>query len=157
MHDLILILKRFIPPYKLRVTKSIIFNFLHAIFGSLSIAMLGPILKIIFNNEQDVTELVPFEFNSESIGQIFNYYITTIKYTYGPSTTLILIGVVAIVTTALKTGFAYLGAYELIYIRNGVVRDIRRKIYAKILSLPLPFFSEERKGDIIASMTGDVQ
>ena len=147
MHDLILILKRFIPPYKLRVTKSIIFNFLHAIFGSLSIAMLGPILKIIFNNEQDVTELVPFEFNSESIGQIFNYYITTIKYTYGPSTTLILIGVVAIVTTALKTGFAYLGAYELIYIRNGVVRDIRRKIYAKILSLPLPFFSEERKGD----------
>ena len=75
MHDLILILKRFIPPYKLRVTKSIIFNFLHAIFGSLSIAMLGPILKIIFNNEQDVTELVPFEFNSESIGQIFNYYI----------------------------------------------------------------------------------
>ena len=157
MHDLILILKRFIPPYKLRVTKSIIFNFLHAIFGSLSIAMLGPILKIIFNNEQDVTELVPFEFNSESIGQIFNYYITTIKYTYGPSTTLILIGVVAIVTTALKTGFAYLGAYELIYIRNGVVRDIRRKIYAKILSLPLPFFSEERKGDIIARMTGDVQ
>ena len=154
MHDLILILKRFIPPYKLRVTKSIIFNFLHAIFGSLSIAMLGPILKIIFNNEQDVTELVPFEFNSESIGQIFNYYITTIKYTYGPSTTLILIGVVAIVTTALKTGFAYLGAYELIYIRNGVVRDIRRKIYAKILSLPLPFFSEERKGDIIARMTG---
>ena len=83
MHDLILILKRFIPPYKLRVTKSIIFNFLHAIFGSLSIAMLGPILKIIFNNEQDVTELVPFEFNSESIGQIFNYYITTIKYTSG--------------------------------------------------------------------------
>ena len=157
MHDLILILKRFIPPYKLRVTKSIIFNFLHAIFGSLSIAMLGPILKIIFNNEQDVTELVPFEFNSESIGQIFNYYITTIKYTYGPSTTLILIGVVAIVTTALKTGFAYLGAYELIYIRNGVVSDIRRKIYAKILSLPLPFFSEERKGDIIARMTGDVQ
>ena len=64
---------------------------------------------------------------------------------------------VAIVTTALKTGFAYLGAYELIYIRNGVVRDIRRKIYAKILSLPLPFFSEERKGDIIARMTGDVQ
>ena len=63
----------------------------------------------------------------------------------------------AIVATALKTGFAYLGAYETIYIRNGVVRDIRRKIFTKILSLPLPFFSEERKGDIISRMTGDVQ
>ena len=146
MHDLILILKRFIPPYKLRVTKSIIFNFLHAIFGSLSIAMLGPILKIIFNNEQDVTELVPFEFNSESIGQIFNYYITTIKYTYGPSTTLILIGVVAIVTTALKTGFAYLGAYELIYIRNGVVRDILRKSMPKYYPYLFPSFPKSAKG-----------
>ena len=157
MHDLISILKRFIPPYKVRVTKSIIFNFLHAIFGSLSIAMLIPILGIIFNSQQDVIEKIPFKLDTETIKHLFNYYITQIKIDYGPSVTLLLIGSFAVLATALKTGFAYLGAYELIYIRNGVVRDIRRKIYLKILSLPLPFFSEERKGDIISRMTGDVQ
>lgn len=157
MHDLIAILRRFIPPYKFRVIKSVLYNLLHAVFGSASIAMLVPILNVIFNDQKEVTELVPFQLNVESISQIFNYYITSIKITYGPSSTLILIGCIAIFTTALKTGFAYLGAYELIYIRNGVVRDIRRKIYAKILFLPLPFFSEERKGDIISRMTGDVQ
>ena len=157
MHDLLSILRRFIPPYKMRVAKSILYNFLHAIFGSLSIAMLIPILGIIFSSQQDVTEKVPFALDTDTIKQLFNYYVTQIKYEYGASATLILIGGVAIVATALKTGFAYLGSYELIFIRNGVVRDIRRKIYLKILSLPLPFFSEERKGDIIARMTGDVQ
>lgn len=157
MHDLISILKRFIPPYKIRVIKSIIYNFLHAIFGSLSIAMLIPILGIIFSSQQEVTEKIPFQLDTATIKHLFNYYVTQIKIEYGPSATLILIGSFAVLATALKTGFAYLGAYELIYIRNGVVRDIRRKIYLKILSLPLPFFSEERKGDIIARMTGDVQ
>lgn len=157
MRELILILKRFIPPYKIRVTKSILFNFLHAIFGSLSIAMLIPILRIIFDNQNDVTELVPFAWDSKAITQIFYYYMTETKNTFGQSNTLIFIGIIAVIATALKTGFAYLAAYELIYIRNGVVRDIRRKIYTKILSLPLPFFSEERKGDIISRMTGDVQ
>ena len=157
MHDLLSILKRFIPPYKIRVIKSILYNFLHAIFGSLSIAMLIPILGVIFSSQQDVTEKVPFALDTATLKHLFNYYVTQIKLEYGPSVTLIFIGAIAIVATALKTGFAYLGAYELIYIRNGVVRDIRRKIYLKILSLPLPFFSEERKGDIIARMTGDVQ
>ena len=157
MHDLISILKRFIPPYKIRVIKSIIYNFLHAIFGSLSIAMLIPILGIIFSSQQEVTEKIPFQLDTATIKHLFNYYVTQIKIEYGPSATLILICSFAVLATALKTGFAYLGAYELIYIRNGVVRDIRRKIYLKILSLPLPFFSEERKGDIIARMTGDVQ
>lgn len=157
MHDLLSILKRFIPPYKIRVIKSILYNFLHAIFGSLSIAMLIPILGIIFSSQQDVREKVPFALDTATLKHLFNYYVTQIKLEYGPSVTLIFIGAIAIVATALKTGFAYLGAYELIYIRNGVVRDIRRKIYLKILSLPLPFFSEERKGDIIARMTGDVQ
>lgn len=157
MHDLISILRRFIPPYKLRVFKSVLFNFLHAFFGSLSIAMLIPILGIIFDSQHDVTEKVPFALDSKSLGNLFYYYITYIKYTYGQSSTLIIVGLVAVVATAFKTGFSYLASYELIYIRNGVVRDIRKKIYLKILSLPLPFFSEERKGDIISRMTGDVQ
>ena len=157
MKDLISILRRFIPPYKSRVAKSVLFNFLHAIFGSLSIAMLIPILRIIFDNQHDVTELVPFALDTKSIAQIFNYYVTEIKNSFGQANTLVFVGILAIISTAFKTGFAYLASYELIYIRNGVVRDIRRKIYLKILSLPLPFFLEERKGDIISRMTGDVQ
>ena len=157
MHDLLIILKRFIPPYKFRVTKSILYNFLHAIFGSISIAMLIPVLGIIFDNQREVTTSVPFAFDTKTLSHLFNYYITEIKVNYGQSATLVFVGLIAVIATAFKTGFAYLAAYELIYIRNGVVRDIRRKIYAKILSLPLPFFSEERKGDIISRMTGDVQ
>ncbi len=157
MHDLIHLLQRFIPPYKIRVAKSVIYNFLHAMFGSLSIAMLIPVLGIIFNNQEEVLDKVPFALDSHSLKHMFNYYVTLIKHVYGPSATLLFVGSIAVLATALKTGFAYLGAYELIYIRNGVVRDIRRKIYLKILSLPLPFFSEERKGDIISRMTGDVQ
>ena len=110
MRDLITILKRFIPPYKSRVTKSILYNLLHALFGSLSVAMLIPILKIIFNDQDEITELVPFHLDLSTLTQIFNYYVTLIKNTYGPSGTLILIGCFAVFTTGLKTGFAYLGA-----------------------------------------------
>lgn len=157
MRDFIVIFKRFIPPYKLRLIKSILYNILHAIFGTLSLAMLVPVLGILFSTQPDVTEKVAFTFDVKAIQQIFYYYVTHIKLTYGESYTLVFVGVLAVAATALKTGFAYLAAYETIYIRNGVVRDIRRKIYLKILSLPLPFFSEERKGDIISRMTGDVQ
>lgn len=157
MHDFILILKRFIPPYKFRVVKSVFYNLLHAIFGTFAVAMLSPVLGILFGTQQAVTENVPFAFDAATIKHIFYYYISQVRDAYGPGSTLIFVGLIAILATALKTGFAYLGAYETIYIRNGVVRDIRRQIFAKILSLPLPFFSEEKKGDIIARMTGDVQ
>lgn len=157
MREFFSILKRFIPPYKFRVFKSVLYNLLHAVFGTLSIAMLAPVLGILFGTQPDVTESVPFAFDINSLKTIFYYHITHARNVYGPASTLLFVGIVAIVATALKTGFAYLGAYETIYIRNGVVRDIRRKIFTKILSLPLPFFSEERKGDIISRMTGDVQ
>lgn len=157
MREFLFILKRFIPPYKLRVFKSVLYNLLHAVFGTLSVAMLAPVLGILFGTQPDVTERVPFALDTGSLKNIFYYYITQARDFYGPASTLLLVGLLAIVATALKTGFAYLGAYETIYIRNGVVRDIRRKIFGKILSLPLPFFSEERKGDIISRMTGDVQ
>ncbi len=157
MREFFSILKRFIPPYKFRVFKSVLYNLLHAVFGTLSIAMLAPVLGILFGTQPDVTESVPFAFDINSLKTIFYYHITHARDVYGPASTLLFVGIVAIVATALKTGFAYLGAYETIYIRNGVVRDIRRKIFTKILSLPLPFFYEERKGDIISRMTGDVQ
>lgn len=157
MREFIVILKRFIPPYKFRVIRSILFNLLQALFGATAIAMLSPIMGILFGTSEEVMTKVPFDFNFASIKDTFFYYITTFKHLYGASNTLIFIGVFAIFATALKTGFAYLASYETIYIRNGVVRDIRKKIYKKILSLPLPFFSEEKKGDIISRMTSDVQ
>lgn len=157
MSDFIIILKRFIPPYRWRLGKSIFYNILHAIFGTLSLVMLTPVLGILFGTEKDVTDKLPFAFDIDTMKHIFYYYVTQIKLTFGPSSTLIFVGFIAVFATALKTGFAYLAAFEMIYIRNGVVRDIRHQIFRKILSLPLPFFSEERKGDIISRMTGDVQ
>lgn len=157
MREFITVLKRFIPPYKFRLVKGVFYNILHAIFGTLSLVMLAPVLGILFAIQPDVTEKVDFALNLEALKQIFYYYITQVKVAYGPTSTLIFIGGIAIIATALKTGAAYMAAYEMIYIRNGVVRDIRHKIFTKILSLPLPFFSEERKGDIISRMTGDVQ
>lgn len=157
MREFITVLKRFIPPYKFRLVKGVFYNILHAIFGTLSLVMLAPVLGILFAIQPDVMEKVDFALNLEALKQIFYYYITQVKVAYGPTSTLIFIGGIAIIATALKTGAAYMAAYEMIYIRNGVVRDIRHKIFTKILSLPLPFFSEERKGDIISRMTGDVQ
>ncbi|MDL2252235.1 ABC transporter ATP-binding protein/permease [Odoribacter sp. OttesenSCG-928-J03] len=157
MRDFIVILKRFIPPYKIRLAKSILFNLLHAVFGTVSLIMLTPVLGILFGTQPDITEKVAFSFDIEVLKNILYYYITEIKNIFGASTTLLFVGCFAVFAALLKTGFAYLAAYETIYIRNGVVRDIRKKIFIKILSLPIPFFSEERKGDIISRMTGDVQ
>lgn len=137
--------------------RNILFNFLHAGFGAISIAMMAPVLGILFGTQEDVTTKVPWEMTLEALTANFSYFITSIKTTYGAPTTLIIIGGILVLLVLFKTSFAYLAAYEMVYIRNGVVRDIRNLIYKKILSLPLPFFSEEKKGDILARMTGDVQ
>ena len=158
MKDLLLLFRRFIPPYKFRLAKSVLFNLLHAVFGLFAISMLVPILEILFGGNVGVeVEETSFKMDVEGLKQLFNYHMSRIYQEQGAGVTLLLVGLVAVIATALKTGFAYLAAHEMIYIRNGVVRDIRRDLYAKILSLPLPFFSEERKGDIIARATGDVQ
>ena len=115
MRDFIVILKRFIPPYKFRVIRSILFNLLQALFGATAIAMLSPIMGILFGTSAEVTEKMPFEFSFAAIKDTFFYYITSFKHLYGASNTLIFIGVFAILATALKTGFAYLASYETRY------------------------------------------
>lgn len=157
MNDFLFILKRFIPPYKRRLVKNIIYNILNAIFGSVSFIMLSPLLGILFGTEKEVFNKIPFDFTIESGKHLLYYYITLVKTSYGPGSTLLFVGGIALFAVLMKTGAAYMAAYEMIFIRNGVVRDIRSMVYKKILSLPLPFFSEERKGDIISRMTGDVQ
>ena len=156
MKDFIKILKRFIPPYKTKLIKSIIYNAFHAAFGGISFLMMIPVLSILFGTQKEVTTFLEWEMNLSVFKHNFYYFISHIKLLYGASSSLLIIGLVMILAVLLKTGFSYLADYEMIYIRNGIVRDIRNLIYNKILHLPLPFFSDEKKGDILARTTGDV-
>ena len=119
-------------------------------------ALMAPILEILFGMSEEVNNLLPWAVNLDVIKHNLYYYVTVFKETNGAGLTLLFVGLFVITATMLKVGFAYLGAFEAVYIRNGVVKDIREQIYAKILKLALPFFSEERKGDIISRITGDV-
>lgn len=157
MKDFIKILKRFLPPYKSDLIMSFVYNLLAAIFGVFSFAMMQPVLEILFNIAEPVTELVPWELTLNSFKTNFYYYISHVKSDYGADSALIFVGIFLVIAVFLKVGFTYLGSYHTVGLRNGVVRDMRNLIYDKIVSLPIPFFTEEKKGDIIARSTGDVQ
>lgn len=156
MKEFFQILKRFIPPYKKQLFLNFLFNLLSAMFTVFSVVTLIPILEILFNTSKDVLELMPWNLSSSVLKNNIYYYITTFKTESGAGLTLLIVGLFSIITTMLKVGFYYLGAYQAVYIRNGVVKDMREQIFSKILRLALPFFSEERKGDIISRITGDV-
>lgn len=156
MKEFISILKRYIPPYKRQLILNFLFNLLSALFTVFSMALMSPILEILFELSEDVNQLLPWALDFDVIKNNLYYYVTVVKQNYGTGTTLLLVGLFVVAATFLKVGFAYLGAFEAVYIRNGVVKDMREQIYSKILKLALPFFSEERKGDIIARITGDV-
>lgn len=156
MKDFFKILRRFIPPYKKQLILNFLFNLLSALFTVFSMAMMSPILEILFNVSEDVSELVPWAVNLDAIKNNLYYYVTIFKAANGAGMTLLFVGIFVIVATILKVGFAYLAAFEAVYIRNGVVKDMRQQIFTKMLKLALPFFSEERKGDIMARITGDV-
>lgn len=157
MKDLTNLLRRFLPPYKGKVLLNFLFNLLAAVFGAFSFGLLSPVLGILFETKEYVRELMPFEFSLKVIENNLSYFITWIIDTFGQSAALVYIGLFIILMVMLKVGFTYLASYMMIAIRNGVVRDIRSKIYRKMLTLPLGFFNDERKGDIMARMTGDVQ
>jgi len=157
MKDILNLFRRFVPPYKWKMVKNILFNLLHSISGGASFVLIMPVLGIIFGTQKDVTTLMNWEVTSEVLQHNLSYYVTQIKLEYGQASTLLIIGLFMVVMVLFKTGFAYLAAYEMIFISNGVVRDLRIQIYKKILQLPLPFFSDEKKGDIITRITSDVQ
>ena len=156
MKDFFKILRRFIPPYKKELILNFLFNILSAVFTVFSMATLIPILQILFETSNDILQLEPWSLSTSVIKNNIYYYITSFKIEHGAGMTLLFIGLFTIITTLLKVGFYYMGAYQAVYIRNGVVKDIREQIFNKILRLALPFFSEERKGDIISRITGDV-
>lgn len=161
MKEFLNILRRFVPPYKKYLVLSIVFNILSAILNIFSFAALIPILQILFqtSDAETATSYMAWDWGhvQEVLMNNMNYYVNGLIADYGQTTTLLLIGIFLGVTTFLKTGAYFLSAATIIPIRTGVVRDIRNQLYQKITSLPLGFFSEERKGDIIARMSGDVQ
>ncbi len=160
MKGIIHILKRFLPPYKKYVLVAFIFNILSAILNVFSLATIIPILQVLFKVNTGTFEFIPWRNSDLSIVDLalnnVNWYVTHLINTYGGSFTLMMLAIVLIVMTLLKTSSAYFGSYFVIPIRTGVVKDIRNSINDKILSLNLGFFSEERKGDILARISGDV-
>ena len=161
MKEFLNILRRFIPPYKKYLVLSVVFNILSAVLNIFSFAALIPILQILFQTGEAETATRMMTLSEGDIKDVLmnnlNYYVSELIAETGQTTTLLLIGVFLAVMTFLKTGAYFLSSATIIPIRTGVVRDIRNQIYQKITSLPLAFFSEERKGDIIAHMSGDVQ
>ena len=165
MRDFLRVLRRFVPPYKKYLVLSVIFNILSAILNIFSFATLIPILNILFQTEEAKKVVAFMPWNSidsmkdltEVVTNNANYYVYELITSVGPTTSLLIIGLTLAFMTMLKTGAYFLSSASIIPIRTGVVRDIRNQLYQKINSLSLGFFSEERKGDIIARMSGDVQ
>ena len=159
MKEFIQVLRRFVPPYKKFLILHIIFNVLSAILNIFSFMLIVPILQILFKMQEASYTFIPWDsagsFKDIAINN-FYYYVTQLIETHGASTTLLLLGLFLAFMTFLKTASYFLSSATIIPIRTGVVRDIRIALYNKILSLPLGFFSEERKGDIMARMSGDV-
>ena len=161
MKEFLKVLQRFIPPYKKYLWLSVLFNVLSAVLNIFSFATLIPMLNILFQtgNGANATRLMPWTWShiDKVAMNNMNYYVNQLIESYGATTALLAIGGVLALMTALKTAAYFASSATMIPIRTGVVRDIRNQLYQKITSLPLGFFSEERKGDIIARMSGDVQ
>ena len=160
MKEFIKVLRRFVPPYKKYLVWSVVFNILSAILNIFSFMAIIPILQILFQTSDAEMPRQLMEWSLDNLQEAFtnnaNYYIGQLIADIGPTTTLLVIGLFLALMTFLKTGAYFLSSATIIPIRTGVVRDIRNQLYKKITSLPLGFFSEERKGDIIARMSGDV-
>lgn len=163
MKEFLQILRRFVPPYKKYLGQSILFNILSAVLNIFSFAALIPILQILFKVDGGIRVNEYMHWNGDwgSIKEVATnnlyYYIQEFIVVHSASAALLVIGIFLAFMTFLKTGAYFLSSATIIPIRTGIVRDIRNQIYQKINSLSLGFFSEERKGDIIARMSGDVQ
>lgn len=161
MREFLNVLRRFVPPYKKYLFLSVLFNVLSAVLNIFSFATLIPILQILFQTGDagKATQLMAWDWSNvkDVLSNNADYYVTQMIGGLGATTTLLIIGLFLGFATFLKTGAYFLSSATIIPIRTGVVRDIRNQLYRKITSLPLGFFSEERKGDIIARMSGDVQ
>ena len=156
------LLGRYVPPYKGYLILSMICNLLAAVLTLFSFAVIMPILEMLFELNDKTYEYVAL--SGVSVKDLADVAVNDFYYVtqqaigrFGQSNTLALLGVLLVVMTALKTGVTYLASYFIIPLRSGVVRDIRNSLYDKVVSLPIGFFTNERKGDVMARMSGDVQ
>ncbi len=158
MKDFFSLLRRFVPPYKYYLALNIFFNILASLLTLFSFAIIIPILEILFKLKQ--ASYVYMEWGSASIKDVvinnFYYYMTSLIDEQGAGVALMLLGAFLVVMTFFKTGASYLSSYFMIPIRSGVVRDIRNYVYDKVVTLPIGFFTSEKKGDVMARMSGDV-
>ena len=154
-------LREYVAPYKKYLGWSVLLNILSVIFNLFSFSMIMPILKMLFNMDGKTYSLIPWKevslFDSQAVINNLYYYVAEFTGSHGASRTLLFLCLFLCIMTVLKTACYFGAAAVMIPIRTGVVRDMRMKIYNKILSLPIGYFSQERKGDIIARMSGDVQ
>ena len=152
-------MRRFVAPYKRYLGGSVLLNILSAVFNLFSFALLIPVLEIIFQMDTAHYEFIPWD-SGESLKEILqnnlNYFVNQSMSSYGGSVTLIFLGLILAAATFLKTSCYFASSAVMVPLRTGIVKDLRVMLYNKIISLPLGFFSQERKGDIIARMSGDV-
>jgi len=151
------IIKRYIYPYRGYVVLNVMFNLFGVIFSLLSLVLIGPFLRVLFGDTAVMTAPGPLEFTRQSFQENFNYILSQLIEKQGHHSALLVVCVIAIILFLLKTTNIYLANYFMAPIRNGVVRDLRNQIYSKIIELPLSYYSREKKGDIMARLTQDVQ
>lgn len=162
MFNFFTLMRRFLPPYKKYVALTVFFNLLSTMFSLFSFAAIIPVLNILFGTEDAVTQYVAWNWNDgfrnvlEALRNNITFYIEQFIAIQGAQMALMLIGIFLVVMTLLKTGSAYLSSYFVIPIRTGVLRDLRYLLYNKILSLPIGYYTDERKGDLMSRMTSDV-
>ena len=159
MKEFLDVIRRYAGPYKKYLAGSIILNILSAVFNIFSFTLIIPILRMIFNMDETVYELIPWNSDAGIKEMLLNniyYYMSVLIQNFGPSMTLLMLGLFLGVMTALKTSCYFGSSAVMVPIKTGIVSDIRNQVYSKVLSLPLGFFSQERKGDIIARISGDV-
>jgi subfamily B ATP-binding cassette protein MsbA len=154
--------KKIIPyskKYKSNIIWNVIYNILYAFFGTIGMVMIFPVLKVLFGNEQKVTELPQYE-GITTLNVYLNdtlfYYVNLLNTTKGANYALLLTVSIVVVTFLFKNLFGYLGLQHLTKLKTGVLRDLREQMYKKIIELPIPYFSEKRKGDMMARMLGDI-
>ncbi len=157
MREFIKIVIPYIKPYKLNAILNIVFNIFGSIFSLFSLTLLMPFLRILFSPEKLVLQKPEFAFDSKVLLDIFNYHLSQIIIKDGEIKALLTISIFILASVLLKNLFTYLANFFMSPLRNGIVKDIRNRIYKKVLNLHLGFFSQERKGDIISRMTTDAQ
>lgn len=157
MKTFYLIVKQYIYPYRWYAVLNVLFNIAGMIFSLLSLILIGPFLRVLFGESAVTVAPGPLEFTRQSIEQNFNFILSQLIERHGPHSALIVVSLLAIVLFFLKTANIYFANFFMAPIRNGVVRDLRNRIYTKIIELPLSYYSREKKGDVMSRLTQDVQ